>query len=409
MTERVTVEDTAISAEPNRHSQEYYMLLGLGRGVDITKGTPWLEKSSFQVRQVLKNDIIETIDGGLQRGYDEEISSETTLRSEIHGKVRAPDTPLNIGVDAEYSRTYGSCRRVVGAKVKNRTVSFRVDFVDVPQSRVEEAKKNIREAKGDPKKNVPQSPVEEAKKQIQETKGNDAADSPEAQVSVPAECLQTKIEARSLHGDDQKDAPFEERLCKWLVDSLKLRGVPEGCYKTNLFEFINGNSHRGEAYILEIEAGVKAFVNHFGITHYVSALELGGLSYKLLTEKQYERRVAVGGQAALTAMAYGGLEASAKHSHQKKRSEKWSEYKKIGKIGYDGIVKEKDEAVIGVEIRPISSLVRIPYLQRLLRSAVLHYMQCKMTGTLHKNLYLIFDIKEKWFRNQSVIMLIALI
>ena len=380
MTERVTVEDTAISAEHNRHSQEYYTLLGLGRGVDITKGTPWLEKSSFQVRLVLKNDIIETIDGGLQRGYDEEISSETTVRSEIHGKIRAPDTPLNIGIDAEYSRTYGSSRRVVGAKVKNRTVSFRVDFVDVPQSRVEEAKKNIREAN---KKNVPQSPVEEAKKQIQETKGNDAADS---QVSVPAECLQNKIGPRSLHGDDQKDAPFEERLCKWLVDCLKLRGVPVGCYKTNLFEFINGNSHRGEAYILEIEAGIKAFVNHFGITHYVSALELGGLSYKLLTEKQYERRVAVGGQAALTAMAYGGLEASAKHSHQKKRSEKWSEYKKIGKIGDDGIVKEKDEAVIGVEIRPISNLVRIPYLQRLLRSAVLHYMQCKMIGTFQKKL-----------------------
>ena len=381
----MTIEDTAISAEPNRHNQEYYMLLGLGRGVDITKDTPWLEKSSFQVRQVLKNDIIETIDGGLQRGYDEEISSGTTRRSEIHGKVRAPDTPLNIGIDAEYSRTHGSSRRMVGAKVKNRTVSFRVDFVDVPQSRVE---KNIREAKGDPKKNVPQSPVE-AKKQKQETKRNDAADSREAHVSVPAECSQNKIEP---HGDDQKDARFTERLCRWLVDCLKLRGVPEVCSKTNPFEFIN--SHRGEAYILEIEAGIKAFVDHFGITHYVSAIELGGLSYKLLTEEQYEKHVAVGGQATLTAMAYGGLAASAKHSHQKKRSEKWSEYKKIGKIGEDGIVKEKDEAVIGVEIRPISNLVRIPHLQCLLRSAVLHYMRCKMTGTLQKNLSLILISKK---------------
>ena len=389
----MTVEDTAISAKPNRHSQEYYMLLGLGRGVDITKGTPWLEKSSFQVRQVLENDIIETDDGGLQRGYDEEISSETTLRSEIHGKVRAPDTPLNIGVDAEYSRTYGSSRRVVGDKVKNRTVSFRVDFVDVPQSRVEEAKKNIREARGDREKNVPQSRVAEAKKQIQETKGNDAADSPEAQVSVPAECLQTKIDPRSLHGDDQKDAPFEERLCKWLVDSLELCGVPEGCYKTNLLEFINCNSQGGEACILEIEAGIKAFVNHFGITHYVSAIVLGGLSYKLLTEKQYESHVVVGGEAALTAMASGGLTASAKHTQEKEKSEKASEYKKIGKIGANGKVEEKDEAVIRVEIRPISSLVRIPYLHRLLRSAVQHYMQSKITGMLHKKNYFILISK----------------
>ena len=42
-------------------------LLGLGREVDITKPTPWMDKTSFQVRTVCIHDLIETDEGGLQR------------------------------------------------------------------------------------------------------------------------------------------------------------------------------------------------------------------------------------------------------------------------------------------------------------------------------------------------------
>ena len=45
---------------------ERYKRLGLGRGVDITKRKPWMEKSDdFQMRAVHSQDLIETDEGGL--------------------------------------------------------------------------------------------------------------------------------------------------------------------------------------------------------------------------------------------------------------------------------------------------------------------------------------------------------
>lgn len=44
-----TVDNTQLSLE-EENPVLYYKRLGLGRGLDVTKSTPWLSKSSFQVR-----------------------------------------------------------------------------------------------------------------------------------------------------------------------------------------------------------------------------------------------------------------------------------------------------------------------------------------------------------------------
>ena len=64
-----------------------YELWGLGRGVDITKEAPWLEKTAFQVRRVDPKYIVETDEGGLLRGYDELVSHNTTIHSAKYGLV----------------------------------------------------------------------------------------------------------------------------------------------------------------------------------------------------------------------------------------------------------------------------------------------------------------------------------
>ena len=114
--------------------EQQYTLWGLGRGVDITKPTPWLEKTSFQVRKVRSADLFETDEGRLLKAYSDVVSNSTTIHSQVRSGVKAPDIPLSIGVDAEYSHTECSSKHVVGLKVKNRTISFRVDFDDVPES-----------------------------------------------------------------------------------------------------------------------------------------------------------------------------------------------------------------------------------------------------------------------------------
>ena len=108
-----------------------------------------MEKTAFQVRAVKGNELIETDDGGLLKGYSEVVSTSTTIHSQVRSGIKAPNTPLSIGVDAEYTRTDCSSRHVVGLKVKNRTISFLIDFDDVPKSwvsTVQEAKDQIKSA-----------------------------------------------------------------------------------------------------------------------------------------------------------------------------------------------------------------------------------------------------------------------
>ena len=83
--------------------EQKYTCWGLGRGVDITKPTPWLNKTSFQVRRVNNADLIETNEGGLLKGYTDVVSSSTTIHYQVKAGVKAPDVPLSIGVDAENS------------------------------------------------------------------------------------------------------------------------------------------------------------------------------------------------------------------------------------------------------------------------------------------------------------------
>ena len=48
--------------------------MGLGRGVDATDASPWVSKSSFQVRRVTLDSVIGTEEGGALQSYEQEIS-----------------------------------------------------------------------------------------------------------------------------------------------------------------------------------------------------------------------------------------------------------------------------------------------------------------------------------------------
>ena len=47
--------------------------MGLGRGVDATDASPWVSKSSFQVRDVTFDSVIGTEEGGALQSYEREI------------------------------------------------------------------------------------------------------------------------------------------------------------------------------------------------------------------------------------------------------------------------------------------------------------------------------------------------
>ena len=256
-----------IPKEKKLEPEQQYTLWGLGRGVDITKPTPWLEKTSFQVRKVRSADLIETQEGGLLKAYSDVVSNSTTIHSQVRSGVKAPDIPLSIGVDAEYSHTECTSKHVVGLKVKNRTISFRVDFHDVPESWV--------------------STVEAAREQLKKK-----VPSKEQANTVSSPTL-TLAPDKMMTGCEE--VPFETRLCKWLRNCLILRGVsltdsPPEQFCTATINNENKSLIDCDKETKLLEKDIDHFIEHFGVTHYVSAIELGALRFSVLTEKEYEKK-----------------------------------------------------------------------------------------------------------------------
>jgi hypothetical protein len=342
-----------------------YSKWGLGRGVDITKPTPWLEKTSFQVRDVRLEDLIETDEGGLLKGYSDLVNNSTTVYSQIRSGVKAPDVPLSIGVDLEYTRTDCSSNYIVGLKVKNRTISYRMDFDDLPTSWIEEwdeAKEHFKSQKGKHSQSSASTQPQPGPKSTGRATSEDEPDSRSADTK-------------------QQVASFDSRLCAWLTHCLRDSGksIPAG---TPLHKvLVKGKSDQlidSEECMTQLQLYVFNFIRYVGVTHYICAIELGALEFSILTEKEYENKVSASGNASLNTQLYGGLEASAKWSHFRKFKAQHTERKTIGKMTKEGdkdIVKEKDEAVIGCQIRPVSSLVQFPLFRKMVEKAVEEYIK----------------------------------
>ena len=354
---------------PHEELREQCEKWGLGRGVDITKQTPWMEKTSFQVRAVRTEHLLETDEGGLLKGYSDLVDSSTSIHSQVQAGVKAPNVPLAIGVDSEYSRTDCSSKHVVGLKVKNRTISFQVDFEDVPNSWIEDvnkAKETIREMDKE------QRQLEKAITFSRDKNSNDT-------------------------DQNSEDCPnhvnlFETRLCMWLNDCLRHRGIAANA--DNLYQLLDTTIKKGhpdkkliddDEQTRRLEEDIRNFVEHIGVTHYISAIELGGLRFSILTEQEYEKKVAASGSASLNSMLYGGVEAQIKNSFIRRSKSRRTERKQIGKITRTGegedareVVERKDEAVIGCQIRPISNLVRNPYIRLAVEKGVKEYTEAKI-------------------------------
>lgn len=153
--------------------------VGLGRGINATDVTPWLNKSSFQVRHVKAENIIGTDEGGAYERFKSEINSTFTLQAVIEASIAIPQVPVSIDMHTELSRSVTSSQMSVGRKVMNRTIGFRTDFDDVPKL---------------------------MKQYMSES--SDADTEKDADIATESE-------------GDGDDARFEVRLCDWILDRIK--------------------------------------------------------------------------------------------------------------------------------------------------------------------------------------------
>ena len=386
---------------------------GLGRGINITKKTPWVEKTAFQVRHVKPEDLIETDDGELLKAYSEEVRSRTTVKSEVQAGIKPTNVPVCVRMDVEHTRSTLSSKYVVGTKIKKRTISFRMDFADVPQSLVKNVEDAIKEAEERPSlKKIGKAATWSKSMANFDDKQNDkrprlhAAQSAVQLVRVPEEPAAAatdgmvepyipsleSIAGRPLSRSEPvfdevltmpEGSTFEERLGFWIKNCLKRQGYH--CPSSENFQDMIHSPHLesiSRPMVQVIKSFLDHFVREFGVTHYVSAIELGALEYKELTSKEFYNRAKLSSKASLTAATYGGAEASTSHTFTKSKKSEKSERKKIGVMSKE---KVAEEAVIGCAFIPISALIKMPFLQLALKSSVDKYVVEASKG-MHSNL-----------------------
>ena len=114
----------------------------------------------------------------------------------------------------------------------------------------------------------------------------------------------------------------------------------------------------------------KTLVEYLDITHYVSAIKLGACSFHKVTTETEQKAIGAGTTVAAASLAKGGLSGR----FSKEISSRLEEEQKIGRMEGEKVVSE---AVIGFEIQPLFKLMRIQFIQMLLRKAVMDYIRDK--------------------------------
>ena len=207
---------------------------GLGRGVDATNPTPWLNKRAIQVRKVFYEDIIGTEEGNLYQGFINEVESTRHFQTSLSASVPA-NRLVSLGIDSELSRSYSVSQKSVGRKIITRTLSFRANF-DRPSHEDEEDEFEHRLSNWI----VRESDVKKEEKRFREEQ--ELGRRPSI-VAKPNKL--TEIEIKGSKGSAKRFSPEE---------------CFELCYD---------------------------FVSTFSVTHYVHSLELGASHYRVMSLEEY--------------------------------------------------------------------------------------------------------------------------
>lgn len=193
--------------------------LGLGRGIDATNPRPWQNKTSFQVRRVVYEELIGTEEGGAVNEYTNQIRSSATLQKSMLLAITQSKAPVRVEVAGEKARSPKVALKSVGKRVVTRTISYR-----------ENCAPEIRLRSADPSTQAAQD-------------------------------------------------SFEERLWKWICDKTEFQVLgPDVTVLDSFDQLVNKAENPAEQREKVIEA-CREFVNVFRATHYVTAIELGAAEY----------------------------------------------------------------------------------------------------------------------------------
>ena len=330
-----TKKKTASKAEAVLTAEEIGRMIdfGLGRGVNAALSTPWLQKSSFQVQQVTPLNIVGTEEGGIVQSYVNEVESVQDIQTQLSESIPV-SAQISIGIDAELSRSYSSTRKSLGKKIITRSISFKPDISNTDEAYV-----------------LPK-PAVTALGKGPETKAKDEA--------TPALL------------------PFEQQLSIWIIGRFldeEIKGLEMASFHLNPIDVLAKFIIDWPGGLMEVKEMLKNkcsdFVSHFNITHYVSGIELGASLYQVLTEEQFKEKAGV--KSSLEILSIVGPTIDTKISRRRKTAT--SQTTEIGRFEGSEVSRgTTDEAVVGVKLKPISSLITLRVLQSALQCAIKNYI-----------------------------------
>ena len=334
--------------------------LGLGRGVDATSPSPWLNKSSFQVREVTPNNIIGTEEGGVLQSYSNEVSSVQSMQTSMSASVPVSQQ-VSVGIDSELSRSYSANRRSVGKKIVTRTISYRADFDDLTRTRP-----SLSSA----------TPLLEGGASPRHLRQNSTMSPPLGRQYSVGRSASTGSTGEEIYAPSSPT--FEQRLSKWILDRLyeeEVEGVdelmPEDDPTEVLADFVAEWPKQPQLVKQMIGKKCREFINHFCITHYVSSIELGASKYRVMSEEEYQTQIGVKGNVGVEQMASVAVEQRASFGRRSKSTEATV----IGRFKGGRVNRgTTDEAVVGVKFQPISALVMTRLLRNKLQNAIRNYI-----------------------------------
>ena len=341
--------------------------LGLGRGVDATSPSPWLNKSAFQVREVTSHNIIGTDEGGVLQSYSHEVSSVQVMQTNMSASVPVSQQ-VSVGIDAELSRNYSTSRRSVGKKIITRSISYRADFDDLTRR-----KSSIEHI-------MPGPPLFESASPPQRRASSQRQQSFTSERTSSFSSLQRANSLAATVSSDDISAPtFEQRLARWIIERLleeEVDGLEELGPADDPVEVLATFIAEWPGEVAKVKQLVgkkcREFINHFCITHYVSCIQLGAAKYRVMSEEEYQTQVGVKGNVGVEQLASVAVEQRMSFG----RRSRSDEATKIGRFSEGGKVARgtTDEAVVGVKFQPISALMRTRILRNKLQNAIKSYI-----------------------------------
>lgn len=122
----------------------------------------------------------------------------------------------------------------------------------------------------------------------------------------------------------------------------------------------------------------SAFISQFRITHYVSSIQLGASGYEVITESKIARKLRMQSHLGVEKIAAGSVTST----HSRSTGSNASNLKRIGIIEIkNGVPTVKrgthHEAVVGIQVKPISDLILSKELRTPLKRALLQHVRSK--------------------------------